>query len=64
MGIVNYYQSNLAVIPLAEVSVGVTVLYSGLVNNTPEVNKYLAKNYVTSSLSTTATDKLDLGVIA
>ena len=62
LGIVNY-QDSLAVMPIEKVSVGVRVLWRGT-GSYPDFNKYLVKDYFTTSYTITAYENLDLGVIS
>ena len=62
LGIVNYLDS-LAVMPIERVSVGVRVLWRGT-GSYPDFNKYLVKDYFTTSHTITAYENLDLGIIS
>lgn len=62
-GITNYVENNLAVMPIKKVSVGVRVLWRGT-GSYPDFNKYLVKDYFTTSYTITAYENLDLGVIS
>lgn len=63
LGITNYMENNLAVMPIEKVSVGVIVLWRGT-GSYPDFNKYLVKDYFTTSHTITAYENLDLGVIS